>query len=133
MHDQTAMRAEGIAEQFRLCPRAKAGADDGYRGLASEFPGQVSAPPRKPKNPGEAAITEQYGWQAGRRQSSRRIAGHGNAGLRQWRHLQRWTRRRQDYAGTHCAIAGLVSDRIAKRAARHRPQHRLVPAFPTDC
>ncbi|MGW4982083.1 hypothetical protein [Streptomyces mirabilis] len=27
----------------------KAVADDGYRGLANEFPGQVSAPPHKPK------------------------------------------------------------------------------------
>jgi hypothetical protein len=34
-------------------------------------------------------------------QSSQRIAaGHANAGLRQWRPLQRWTGRRQDYAET---------------------------------
>jgi hypothetical protein len=130
-----AMRTEGIAEQFRLYPRVKAEVDEGYRGLASEFPGQVSAPPRKPKNLGEGAITEQYGWrQAKRRQSSRRIAvEHANAELRQWRPLQRWTGRRQDYAETHCSIAGLVSDRAAKRAARHRPSTELVPAFPTDC
>jgi DDE superfamily endonuclease len=132
MHDQTALRTEGIAEQFRLCPRVKAGAGEGYRGLASEFPDQVSAPPRKPKNPGEGAITEQYSWQqAKRRQSSRRIAvEHANTELRQWRPLQRWTGRRQDYAETHCAIAGLVSDRAAKRAARHRTgarfPHRLL-------
>jgi hypothetical protein len=132
MHDQTAMRAEGIAEQFRPCPRVKAEAGEGYRGLASEFPDQVSAPPRKPKNLGEEAITEQYGWrQAKRHQSSQRIAaGHANAELRQWRPLQRWTGRRQDYAETHCAIAGLISDRADKRAARHRPSTELVPAFP---
>jgi hypothetical protein len=71
MHDQTSMCTEGIAEQFRLCPRVKAEAGEGYQGLASEFPDQVSAPPRKPKNPGEGAITEQCGWrQAKRRQSS---------------------------------------------------------------
>jgi hypothetical protein len=111
-----------------------AGAGEGYRGLASEFPDQVSAPPRKPENLGEGAITEQYGWrQAKRRQSSRRIAvEHASAELRQWRPLQRWTGRRQDYAETHCAIAGLASDRAAKRAAR-RPSTELVPAFPTDC
>jgi hypothetical protein len=41
---------------------------------------------------------------------SQRIAVvHANAELRQWRPLQRWTGRRQDYAETHCAIAGLVS------------------------
>jgi len=61
MHDQTAMRTEGIAGQFRLCPRVKAEAGEGYRGLASELPGHVSAPPRKPENPGEGAITGQYG------------------------------------------------------------------------
>lgn len=49
MHDQTAMRTEGIAEQFRLRPGVKAEVDEGYRGLANEFPEQVSAPPRKPK------------------------------------------------------------------------------------
>jgi DDE superfamily endonuclease len=135
MHDQTAMRTEGIAEQFRLYPRVKAEVGEGYGGLASEFPDQVSAPPRKPKNLCEGAITEQYGWrQAKRRQSSRRIAvEHANAELRQSRPLQRWTGRRQDYAETHCAIAGLVSDRAAKRAARHRPSTEPVPAFPTDC
>jgi hypothetical protein len=86
----------------------------------------VSAPPRKPKNLGEGAITEQYGWrQAKRRQSSQRIAvEHANAELRQWRPLQRWTGRRQDYAETHCAIAGLGSD----RAARHRPAQMRFPA-----
>ena len=43
------MRAEGIAEQFRLYLRVKAEVDEGYRGLANEFPDQVSAPPRKPR------------------------------------------------------------------------------------
>jgi hypothetical protein len=78
------MRAEGIVEQFRLYPHMKAEVDEGYRGLANEFPDQVSAPPRKPKNLGEGAITEQYGWrQAKRRQSSQRIAvEHANAELR---------------------------------------------------
>ncbi|MEU9545858.1 transposase family protein [Streptomyces mirabilis] len=50
MHDQTAMRTEGIAEQFRLRPGVKAEVDEGYRGLANEFPEQVSAPPRKRKD-----------------------------------------------------------------------------------
>ena len=49
MHDQTAMRTEGIAEQFRLHPDVRAEVDEGYRGLANEFPKQVSAPPKKPK------------------------------------------------------------------------------------
>jgi hypothetical protein len=49
MHDQTAMRTEGIAEQLRLHPDVEAEVDDGYQGLANEFPDQVSAPLKKPK------------------------------------------------------------------------------------
>lgn len=47
MHDQTAMRAEGIAEQLRLYPGVKTEVDEGYRALAGELPGQVTAPPKK--------------------------------------------------------------------------------------
>ncbi|WP_218108372.1 transposase family protein [Actinacidiphila rubida] len=71
MHDQSAVRTEGIAEQFHQHPEVKAEADEGYRGLADEFPGQVSAPAKKPKDdgpPGERhARREQR-----RRQSSAR-------------------------------------------------------------
>ncbi|MFF9396172.1 transposase family protein [Streptomyces griseoluteus] len=35
MHDQTAVRTEGIAEQLRLRPRVEAEVDEGYRGLAN--------------------------------------------------------------------------------------------------
>ncbi|MFD7180549.1 transposase family protein [Streptomyces sp. NPDC059904] len=58
MHDQTAMRTEGIAEQFRLHPDVRAEVDEGYRGLANEFPEQVSAPPRnRRKTPRSVTIT----------------------------------------------------------------------------
>nr|WP_202469754.1 transposase family protein [Streptomyces sp. SID2888] len=118
MHDQTAMRTEGIAEQFRLHPTVKAEVDDGYQGLANEFPRQVSAPPKKPKK--DAPDGEKRAWrETRRRQSSRRIVvEHANAEMRQWRPLQRYTGRREDYAETHRAIAGLVSDRAAQRATR---------------
>jgi hypothetical protein len=46
MHDQTTMRTKGIAEQFRQHPTVEAEVDEGYRGLANEFPAQVS-PRRK--------------------------------------------------------------------------------------
>ena len=49
MHDQTAVRTEGIADLFTQFPRVKAKVDAGYRGLAKQFPGQVQAPPLKPK------------------------------------------------------------------------------------
>ncbi|MEU1409122.1 transposase family protein [Streptomyces sp. NPDC005728] len=60
MHDQTAMRTEGMAEQFRQGPQVRAEVDEGYRGLANESPAQVSDPPKKPKN--NAPLGEQYAW-----------------------------------------------------------------------
>jgi hypothetical protein len=49
MHDQTAVRTEGIADLFTQFPQVKAKVDAGYRGVAKEFPDQVQAPPLKPK------------------------------------------------------------------------------------
>ncbi|MER6572876.1 transposase family protein [Streptomyces sp. NPDC001093] len=72
MPDQTAVRTEGIAEQLRCRPGVKAHVDEGYRGLANEFPNQVTAPPRKVKD--DAPIGEQHAWRHARRsQSSARI------------------------------------------------------------
>jgi hypothetical protein len=137
MHDQTAMRTEGSAEQFRQHPGVKAEVDDGYRGLANEFPGQVSAPPKKPKglDDDDAPLTERYGWRENkRRQSSRRICvEHANAEHRQWRPLQRFTGRRETYGETHRAVASLVSDRAARRATRHKPSTELVLARDMAC
>jgi Helix-turn-helix of DDE superfamily endonuclease/DDE superfamily endonuclease len=48
MHDQTAVRTEGIADLFTRYPQARAKVDAGYRGLARQFPDQVQAPPLKP-------------------------------------------------------------------------------------
>jgi hypothetical protein len=50
MHDQTALHTEGIAEQFHQHPGVKAEVDDGYRGLANEFPDQV-LPRRRNRRP----------------------------------------------------------------------------------
>jgi DDE superfamily endonuclease len=134
MHDQTALRTEGIAEQFRTRPTVRARVDSGYQGLAKEFPDQVSAPPNKPAD--QACDGDKYAWQeARRRQSSARICvEHTNAELRQWAPLRRFTGRRDTYAETHPAIAGLVSDPIRpagyqptdEHRARPRPRHRLL-------
>ncbi|MCZ4126215.1 transposase [Streptomyces sp. H39-S7] len=135
IHDQTAMRTEGIAELLRRHPTVKAEVDEGYRGLANEFPNQVSAPPRKPKDIDNAPLTERYGWrEMRRRQSSRRIrVEHANAEMRQWRPLQRYTGRRDSYHEIHQAVAGLVSDRAAKRATRRRTSTELVLTRTTAC
>jgi DDE superfamily endonuclease len=115
MHDQTAVRTEGIADLFRQHPQVKAKVDAGYRGLAKDFPDQVQAPPLKPKKnaPPEAAAA----WDAERhQQSSERICvEHANAEHKQWRVLQRYLGRREDFDETYRAVAGLVSDRSAER------------------
>ncbi|WP_406000290.1 transposase family protein [Streptomyces sp. NBC_00829] len=133
MHDQTALRTEGIAEQFRTRPMVKARVDSGYQGLAKEFPDQVSAPPKKPAD--EACDGDKYAWQeARRRQSSARICvEHTNAELRQWAPLRRFTGRRDTYAETHLAIAGLVSDRSAQRATRRQTSTELVLVRDAAC
>ncbi|MDQ0945864.1 hypothetical protein QFZ67_007569 [Streptomyces sp. V1I1] len=131
MHDQTAVRTEGIAEQFRTRSGVKAKVDSGYLGLAKEFPGQVSAPPKKPKD--DACDGDKHAWrETRRRQSSARICvEHTNAELRQWAPLRRFTGRRDTYAETHLAIASLVSDRSAQRATRRRTSTELVPVRDT--
>ncbi|WP_435878204.1 transposase family protein [Streptomyces microflavus] len=128
MHDQTAVRTEGIAEQFRHHPKVEAEVDEGYRGLANEFPDQVSAPPKKPKD--DAPLGEHHAWrEQRRRQSSARICvEHTNAEYKQWRPLQRFMGRRETYPETHLAIAALVSDRSARRATRRKLSTELVLA-----
>jgi DDE superfamily endonuclease len=115
MHDQTALKTEGICDLFERFPQVKAKVDAGYRGLAKQFPDQVEAPPLKPKK--DAPHEEVADWEAARtKQSSERIpVEHANAEHKQWRPLQRWIGRREYYDQTHLAIASLVSDRTAMR------------------
>ena len=115
MHDQTAIKTEGIEELLRRHDDVHAKVDAGYRGLAKAFGGQVHAPPPKPAK--DAPPERLAAWQQARKQqSSQRICvEHANAEPKQWRALQRWIGRREYYAQTHLAIAGLVSDRAARR------------------
>jgi DDE superfamily endonuclease len=115
MHDQTAAKTEGIKDLLRQHPTVQATVDSGYQGLAKAFPDQVHAPPPKPS---KDAATEQITiYEAARKQqSSRRICvEHAIAEPKQWRSLQRWIGRREHYAETHLAVAGLVSDQAARR------------------
>jgi hypothetical protein len=133
MHDQTAVRTEGIAEQFRTRPGVKAKVDSGYQGLAKEFPRQVAAPPKKPKE--DVCDGDKYAWrEARRRQSSARICvEHTNAELRQWAPLRRFTGRREAFPETQRAIAGLISDRAAERPTRREHSTALVLARNAAC
>ena len=114
-HDQTAVRTEGIADLFRQFPRVKAKVDAGYRGLAKEFPDQVQAPPLKPKKDAPPEETAAYEAQRHRQSSERICVEHANAEHKQWRTLQRYLGRREDFDETYLAVAGLVSDRAADR------------------
>jgi hypothetical protein len=115
MHDVTALRTEGIEDLLRRHPDVKARVDSGYQGLARDFPGQVTAPPKKPRKDATAEEATAYE-QARHQQSSQRICvEHAIAEPKQWRPLQRWIGRRDSFDETFQAVAGLVSDRTAKR------------------
>jgi hypothetical protein len=115
MHDQTAVRTEGIADLFRQYPQVKAKVDAGYRGLAKEFPDQVQAPPLKPKKDAPQDETAACETQRHRQSSERICVEHANAEHKQWRTLQRYLGRREHFDETYTAVAGLVSDRAAER------------------
>lgn len=111
VHDQTAIKTEGIDELLRLYPTVKLEVDAGYRGLARDHPDQVTCPPHKP---GITATEEEVtDWRAARKtQSSSRICvEHGIGELKAWRPLQRWIGPRHHLAETIRAIASLTSDR----------------------
>jgi hypothetical protein len=115
MHDQTAVKTEGIAALLGQHPTVKVHVDEGYRGLAKAFPEQVAAPPRKP--PRDAPAPAVAAWrQARTEQSSQRICvEHAIAEHKQWRSLQRWIGRREYFGETYLAVAGVVSDRATRR------------------
>jgi DDE superfamily endonuclease len=115
MHDATALRTEGIEDLLRHYPDVTADVDSGYQGLARDFPAQITAPPKKPKTgAAPSQVTEREAVR--QQQSSRRISiEHAIAEPKQWRTLQRYIGRREHFADTALAIAGLVSDRTAER------------------
>ena len=96
-------------------PQVKAKVDAGYRGLAKEFPDQVQAPPLKPKKDATPEETAAYEAERHKQSSERICVEHANAEHKQWRTLQRYLGRREDFDKTFLAVAGLVSDRAAER------------------
>jgi DDE superfamily endonuclease/Helix-turn-helix of DDE superfamily endonuclease len=113
MHDQTALRTDGIDHLLEQFPDVRAEMDAGYRGLHRDHPHQVSVPPKKPAK--DAAPEAIAAWEQARHaQSSARICvEHAIAGSKHWRPLQRWIGRREDLPQTIRAIGSLVSDRAA--------------------
>jgi hypothetical protein len=115
MHDQTAVKTEGIQDLLRQQPTVTATVDSGYRGLAKAFPDQVHAPLPKPSKHAPAEQIAAYEATRKQQSSGRICVEHAIAEPKQWRSLQRWIGRRQYYAQTHLAVAGLVSDQAARR------------------
>jgi DDE superfamily endonuclease/Helix-turn-helix of DDE superfamily endonuclease len=113
MHDQTALRTDGIDHLLEQFPDVRAEMDAGYRGLHRDHPDQVNVPPKKPAK--DAAPEAMAAWEQARHaQSSARICvEHAIAGSKHWRPLQRWIGRREDLPETVRAIGSLVSDRAA--------------------
>jgi hypothetical protein len=113
MHDQTAVKTEGLDDLLHRYPTVKFLVDSGYRGLANDHPDQVTAPPLKPKK--DATPQQVAEWEAARKaQSSQRIpAEHAIALIKWWRPLQRYTGRRDLLPGIIHAVTGLAADRAA--------------------
>jgi hypothetical protein len=113
MHDQTAIRTEGIDNLLDVYADVQLLVDSGYRGLAGTHPNQVIAPPRKPKK--DATANEIAAYEAARKaQSSQRIpVEHAIAAIKCWRTLQRFTGRRDLLPHIIRAVTGLSSDRAA--------------------
>ena len=80
-----------------------------------EFPDQVQAPPLKPKKDATPEETAAYEAERHKQSSERICVEHANAEHKQWRILQRYLGRREDFDETFLAVAGLVSDRAAER------------------
>jgi hypothetical protein len=113
MHDQTAVKTEGIDELIEQYPEVKFLVDSGYRGLANDHPDQVIAPPLKPKKDATADQVAAYETER-KAQSSQRIpAEHAIALIKWWRPLQRYTGRRDVLPDIIRAITGLAADRAA--------------------
>jgi hypothetical protein len=113
MHDQTAVKTEGLGDLLDQYPTVRFLVDSGYRGLANDHPDQVTAPPPKPKK--DATPEQVASWGAARRaQSSQRIpAEHAIALIKWWRPLQRYTGRRDVLPDIIRAVTGLAADRAA--------------------
>jgi hypothetical protein len=111
----------------------KAEVDSGYAGLARDFPGQVSAPPKKPAADAGPCERNVYDDARHRRSQRRIMVEHASAEARQWRPPQRWTGDREDLPAVIAAIGALVSDRSAKRPTRSKPSTELVLARSGSC
>lgn len=110
IHDQTALKYDGVEQLFNAYPSVHVLVDAGYRGLARDYE-QVSAPPKQPPHDALPAVVSV--WREARKtHSTARIpVEHAIGSLKHWRVLQRWTGRREKLPHMVKAIAGLAADK----------------------
>jgi hypothetical protein len=115
MHDQTAIRTEGLPDLLHHYPGVRIWADEGYRGLSRDHPGQVYT--KQPQAP-ETAPTDlqQHLHNLRKLHCQQRIPIEQVIGrMKNWRTLAHWPGRRDTLPETITAIAALVSDHTATR------------------
>ncbi|MEU9455075.1 transposase family protein [Streptomyces sp. NPDC048277] len=132
MHDQTAVRTEGTAEQLRQHPPSRPRSTKAAAAWQASSPTRSSPRRRNPRTTHRwASITPGASSAAAGPPADRRRARQRRT--QAVAPLQRFTGRRETYPETHLAIAFLVSDRVARRATRHKQSTELVLARPTAC
>jgi hypothetical protein len=115
MHDQTAMKTEGIDDLLRAHPGVRIWADDGYRGLSRDHPGQVITKHREAPDTAEPEI-QQHIRDIRKLHCQQRIPIEQSiAELKTWRVVHHWRGPRHHLPEMITAVAGLLSDRTAMR------------------
>lgn len=115
MHDQTAIKTEGIDDLLHHFPHVRIWADQGYRGLARDHPGHVitklALPPDTADPPLQDLIVDLRKLHCQQRIPIEQAIGR----TKNWTALTRWHGRRDSLPETIIAIATLVSDITATR------------------
>jgi DDE superfamily endonuclease/Helix-turn-helix of DDE superfamily endonuclease len=110
MHDQTAIKTEGLDNLLHHYPRVRIRADQAYRGLSKHHPGQIITKQPAPVDtcPPELA---QHLIAIRKLHSQQRIpVEHVIGRLKTWKQLAHWNGPRTNLPETITAIAGLAAD-----------------------
>lgn len=115
MHDQTALKTEGIDDLLDHFPAVRIWADQAYRGLSRDHPGQVITKldllPDTADQDLQDLIVDLRKLHCQQRIPIEQIIGR----MKNWTALTRWHARRDALPETFIAVATLVSDLTAKR------------------
>ncbi|MEV6971846.1 transposase family protein [Hamadaea sp. NPDC051192] len=115
MHDQTAIKTEGIDDLLDHFPGVRIWADQGYRGLANKHPGQVITKldllPDTADKDLQDLIVDLRKLHCQQRIPIEQVIGR----MKNWTSLTRWHGHRATLPETFIAVATLVSDLTATR------------------